>query len=147
MAIVRYQPRDLFNELQREFFGPSKWLKDSDNSMVETGTWVPHVDIKEDANQFVVMVDVPGVDPNQIEISMEHQTLTVKGSRSAEHQESESNFTRIERSYGTFYRQFTLPDSAAGDQITAKTKHGVLEITIPKVEKAKSRTIKIDVQD
>lgn len=147
MAIVRYQPRDLFDELQREFFGPSRWLKDSDRSMVETGTWVPQVDIKEEPNRFIVMVDVPGVDPKNIEISMENHVLTVKGERQAEHQESDANFTRVERSYGSFYRQFTLPESAASDKITAKTKQGVLEITIPKVEKAKSRTIKIDAHD
>jgi HSP20 family protein len=148
MKMVRYKPHSLIDELQREFFhNLAPWGQESDKSLVETSDWVPRVDIKEDAQKFVVFVDVPGVNPNDIEISMEKHVLTVKGKREAINEESSENFSRVERSYGSFYRQFTLPESTVGDQITAKSKHGVLEIEIPKQEKAKSRTITVNIEE
>lgn len=147
MKMVRYTPNNLFDELQKEFFHSLPWAGPQDKSTVETSQWVPRIDIAENADKFVVLADVPGVNPKDIDISMENHVLTLRGHRENEYKQEEANFTRIERSSGSFYRQFTLPDSAAADKITAKSKHGVLEITIPKHEVAKARTIQVKVED
>lgn len=146
MKMVRYRPNSLLDELQKEFFNFTPWTGDMDKSLVETSDWVPRVDIKEEPDQFLVYADVPGVDPNDIDIFMEGNILTVKGKRESISEEKEKDFSRIERTYGTFYRQFTLPETAVSEKIAAKSKHGVLEIIIPKQEKAQSRTISVKVE-
>ncbi|HET9843533.1 MAG TPA: Hsp20/alpha crystallin family protein [Gammaproteobacteria bacterium] len=150
MSMIRYQPNDLFEKLQRELLNFTPWnreLANEDRSTVATSEWIPRVDIIEEDHQFLVRADIPGVDPKDIEISMNGNTLTVRGERKSETKEESKKFTRVERLYGTFYRQFTLPDSVVGEQITAKSKHGVLEIAIPKEEKAKPRTINVAIEE
>ena len=148
MKMVHYKPHSLIDELQREFFhNLAPWRQASDQSFVQTSDWVPRVDIKEDEQRFIVYVDVPGVTPKDIEISMKENVLSVKGKRESIQEEKKDSFSRVERTLGSFYRQFTLPESAAGDQICAKSKYGVLEITIPKQEKAKPRTITVNIEE
>lgn len=146
MALIRYNPNTLFDDLHREFLGLSPRGND-DRSMVETGAWVPQVDIKEEEDKFLVFVDVPGVEPKNIDVSWENKVLTLKGERKHEKKAESEGYTRVERSYGSFYRQFTLPDTADEQNISAKSKHGVLEIVIPKREKEKGRKINIKVED
>ncbi len=107
--------------------------------MVETSHWASAVDIKEEPTRFVLFADIPGVNPKDIEISMENGILTIKGERDAMHTEEGEGYTRIEPSKGSFYRGFALPDTANVDKITAEGKHGVLRIIIPKREKATSK--------
>ncbi len=121
-------------------------MRHQDKSMVETGQWVPAIDIVEDVDKFIVLADVPGVSSETIDISMEDNVLTVKGHKINTFDEKKSQLTRSERSSGSFYRQFTLPDTIASDKISAKSKDGVLEIRIPKQEKAKPRSISINVE-
>jgi HSP20 family protein len=146
MALIRYNPNTLFDDLHREFLGLSPRGND-DRSMVETGAWVPQVDIKEEVDKFLVFVDVPGVDPKEIDVSWENKVLSLKGERKHEKKTESEGYTRVERSYGSFYRQFTLPETADEQNISAKSKHGVLEIVIPKREKEKGRKINIKVED
>jgi HSP20 family protein len=91
----------------------------------------------------VIFVDVPGVDPASIEVSMEKGTLSIKGERAAEQGEQSGRFTRVERARGNFHRRFALPDSADAEQISATGKHGVLEIVIPKKAETAPRRITI----
>jgi HSP20 family protein len=104
---------------------------------------VPSVDISENDTAFTLLADIPGVDPNNIDISMEKGVLTIKGERKSINAEESENFRRVERQSGQFYRRFTLPDSADADKIEAKSEHGVLTITIPKQEVAISRRIEV----
>lgn len=114
--------------------------EESDGSNVVTSQWAPRVDIKEEDQRFVIYADVPGVDPANIEVSMEKGILTIKGERKVEKSEQNGRFTRVERAHGGFHRRFALPDSADADNISAAGKHGVLEIVIPKkAEKAPRR--------
>jgi HSP20 family protein len=106
--------------------------------------WAPRVDIKEEDQRFVIFVDVPGVDPATIEISMEKSTLSIKGERTVENQEQNGRFTRVERAHGSFHRRFTLPDSVDADNVSAHGKHGVLEIVIPKKAETAPRRITIN---
>lgn len=117
---------------------------EADQSNVVTSQWAPRVDIKEEDRRFVIYADIPGVDPERIEVSMEKGILTIKGERAVENREQNGKFTRLERSHGVFYRRFALPDSADADGITAHGKDGVLEIVIPKKAETTPRRITIN---
>jgi HSP20 family protein len=118
--------------------------EDGDASNVVTSQWAPRVDIREDEQRFVILADIPGVDPAQIEVSMDKGILTIKGEREAAASEANDKFTRVERARGAFHRRFALPDSADAEGITANGKFGVLEIVIPKKAQATPRRITIN---
>jgi len=146
MSIVQYNPwanpRGLQEEIRQVF---DRFLGDGegDQSNVVTSQWVPRVDIREDADRFVILADIPGVDPKDIEIHMEKGILTLRGERSAEKREEGERYSRVERSHGTFYRRFALPDSANADGIPASGKLGVLQIDIPKKPETTPRRIQV----
>ena len=143
MTLVRYRPWNMLNEMQQLLDRGSQGTDIGDGSSVETSHWVPAVDIKEEPKQFIIKADLPGVDKNNIEISMENNVLTIKGERQDIKKEERENYSRVERTTGSFYRRFTLPNTADSEKIQAKSKHGVLEVTIPKKEVAVSRRIEI----
>ena len=132
-------PNELRDLIEKFFHGDNQ-----DQSNVVTSQWAPHVDIKEDPARFVIQADIPGVDPNDIEIHMEKGILSIKGERKADVKEENEKFTRVERSRGVFYRRFALPDSADAEGISASGKHGVLEIVIPKRPQTTPRRITIN---
>lgn len=142
MNLRRLNSLSLFDELNRAFHEANQ-ATESDNSVVETSHWAPAVDIKENAGNFTVYADLPGVEPEDIDISMEDGVLTVKGERNFSHDEANENYTRTERVSGSFYRRFTLPETADSENITATHKNGVLALSIPKMEKAQPRRIQV----
>ena len=111
---------------------------------IATSDWTPAVDIKETESEFLIRADIPGVNPDDIDVHMENGMLTIKGERKSETKDEREGYKRIERHRGTFYRRFSLPDTANADKISAKSNHGVLEITIPKQEKAQARKIQVN---
>lgn len=137
MAITRYEPWSLLTQLQREL------ERGSAEGSTATAEWAPAVDIKEEANQFVIHADIPGVKPEDIDISMEEGVLTIKGEKKTEAETEKEGYKRVERIYGSFYRRFSLPDTANAEQISAASKHGVLEITIPKREAVQPKKISV----
>ncbi len=147
MTLVRYQPFGLLNDVKREFgrvldtqFGA---LNADDNSSVVTSHWTPAVDIAEEDGCFALYADLPGVDAKDIDITMDKGVLTIKGERRSESEDDSQSFRRVERSRGTFYRRFSLPESANAERIEATNKDGVLEVSIPKHEKVQPRKITI----
>lgn len=118
--------------------------EEGDQSTVVTSQWAPRVDIREEDGRFVILADVPGVDPGEIEVSMDKSILTIKGERKVESGESSGKLTRQERVYGVFHRRFALPESADADGISAHGRHGVLEISIPKKAETTPRRITIN---
>lgn len=118
-----------------------------DSSFVDTGNWAPAVDIKEEKDRFLVIADIPGVKKEDIHISLEHDILTIHGSRSFEKTEKREDYSRIERSQGQFYRRFSLPQTADDAKISAKYKHGVLEISIPKKKAALEKKIDVKIEE
>ncbi len=135
MLLTRYEPwsamRQLQNEMSRVFDRAVAGAEDGSN--VATSRWTPAVDIKEDSGQFTITADIPGVEPDGIEVTMENGVLTIKGERKLEtRDEGDNGYRRVERVYGSFYRRFTLPDTADAEAISASGKHGVLEVVIPK---------------
>ena len=147
MALVRYEPWNLLNQFQKEvnrlFESRLGDLQEGDSSSIVTSGWRPAVDIKEEDNRFVILADVPGIDPKDIEVTMEDGVLTLQGERSTQTEEEREGYKRIERARGTFYRRFSLPDSADAEGIKAKGKDGVLEIAIPKHERVQPRRIAV----
>jgi HSP20 family protein len=141
--ITRYEPISLLNEVNKLIEQAIRPTGKTDTSYIETSQWIPAVDIKEDKKQFYILADLPGVDKNNINISMENNILTIKGSRPEETKVEQDSYCRTERVRGNFHRQFTLPDTADESKIEAKVKNGVLEIIIPKKEAAQPRLIKI----
>ncbi|MBA8883869.1 Hsp20/alpha crystallin family protein [Dokdonella fugitiva] len=106
--------------------------------------WTPRVDVREEAERFVILADLPGVDPATIEVQMDKNVLSLKGERAAETLADGAKATRVERAHGRFDRRFVLPDSADADGIRASGKHGVVEITIPKKAQSAPRRIAIN---
>ena len=143
MALVTYEPMNILNQLRREMDRLFETEQPS-GGMVTAADWVPAVDIKETDKAFIITADVPGVDPKDIEVNMENDVLTIRGERKEEKEEEKEGYKRIERVRGTFYRRFTLPDTADAEKISAKSKNGVLEITIPKQEKVQPRKIEVE---
>jgi HSP20 family protein len=141
MTVVRYEPWALVSRLQKEvdrlFGAPLTTAADS-------GAWLPPVDIHEEANQFVLNVDLPGVDPKAVEITSEQGVLTVRGRRESTRKESQEGFRRIERITGEFQRRFSLPEAADAQNIKAKAVNGVLEVTIPKLAQVQPHRISVE---
>lgn len=148
MSIRSYEPWNLLDRFQEQlnqlgYANREIANSDHDQSHVVTSHWRPAVDIKEEADRFVIMADLPGVDPGDIEITMENGVLSIKGERKAEIRDEKEGYKRVERVSGTFYRRFSLPDSADAERIEAKGKDGVLEVSLPKHEKVQPRRIAV----
>lgn len=140
MNIIRHEPWGLLSQLQRELAHGN-----AVEGSTATAEWAPAVDIKEEANKFIIYADIPGVKPDEINVNMEDGVLTIKGEKKTEARTDEEGYKRIERTYGSFYRRFSLPDTANPDAISAQSKHGVLEINIPKREAVQPKKIAVSV--
>ena len=144
MSLIRYSthPRRFEEEIKSVF---DKFLggDDTDASSVVTSQWVPRVDIKEEGDRFVIFADLPGVDPESIEVQMDKGVLSIKGERSTGAAQEGERYSRVERAHGVFFRRFALPDSANPEGITATGRHGVLEIAIPKRPETTPRRIQV----
>ena len=145
MALVRYEPWSVVSRLHQSLdhlFNEA--FNSPEASSTPNVTWVPRVDIHEEKDRFVVLADVPGVDPKDIDITAEKGVLTVRGERRVAKRETDNGYERIERVSGSFLRRFTLPEGANTESITAKQTNGVLEVTIPKTPTVQPRRISID---
>ncbi|MBI3680164.1 MAG: Hsp20/alpha crystallin family protein [Acidobacteria bacterium] len=121
----------------------SKWLDET-----TTGRpWTPPVDILEMENALILKADLPDVDMKDIHVELENGTLTLRGQRKFESEKKEKGDHRIERSYGSFTRYFSMPDTVDAEKISAEYKNGVLTVTLPKKEIAKPRTVKIELKN
>jgi HSP20 family protein len=116
----------------------------ADRQTAPASDWVPAVDIREEDTRYVIHADVPGIDPAAIEVSMEEGVLSIKGERSLEDEEQRRSLRRMERARGSFLRRFSLPESADADAISATSRHGVLEIVIPKQRKPVPKRIQVE---
>jgi len=146
MTLVRWNPmRDfsvLQNQMNRLFEDAiGTWLGDSNGTA--TTNWVPLADIYETDNDLIVRAELPGVDPKKIDVRVENNVLTIRGERPFEQKVEKENYHRMERPYGTFARSFTLPAVIDSDKICAEYRDGILNLTLPKSEKAKPKRIQI----
>ncbi len=147
MPMIRYNP---FNTETEDFPAGLRVFQDSLSRLFSepaSRPWSPAVDIYETENELVLKADVPDVDPKTVGIQLENGTLTLKGERRFEEQKNGKGFHRIERSYGSFVRAFSLPDTVEPDKVKADYKNGVLTVTLPKKEVAKPRTVNIEISN
>jgi len=145
--LTRYNPVSHWNALPTEFQlfqdTVSKWLDDT-----TTGRpWTPAVDVIETENEVSLKADLPDMDMKDIKVELENGTLTIKGQRLFEAPKNGKGYHRIERSYGSFARYFSVPDTVDPEKVAADYKNGVLTVTLPKKEIAKPRSVKIDVKE
>src|SRR5215469_1658722 len=144
-TIARWEPfrgvntlHDQFNRLFNEVF-------ERKGEKTSLSSWAPAVDIYETEHELVVKADLPDVDPKDLDIRVENNLLTIRGERKFEKQVNEENYLRVERSYGSFARSFTLASTVNADAIKADYQSGVLSLSIPKREEAKPKQIKVNV--
>ena len=146
MAITRWDPfRDVvalqnrMNSLFRDFGG------DAGDGPLTAASFVPAVDIYEDAQKVTLKLEVPGIEEKDLDVRVEDHTLTVKGERKLEKEEKEENFHRIERRYGSFFRSFTLPPTVDTENVKASYNAGVLKLELKKKPEAQPKQIKVNV--
>lgn len=147
MATLRYEPWNVVSQLQNEINRVFGNLNDGDSNSA-TAEWSPAVDIVEYSDRFQLLLDVPGVEPKDVEITLDNGVLSVSGNRSEEKPVSSASSEqpqqqRIERRVGRFYRRFILPDTVDADHVNASGRNGVLEIVIRKQPKAQPRRISV----
>jgi len=145
MNIIKYDPfremRSLQDEVNRLF--ASSFSRGGNESDLMRGAWSPQVDIFENQNEIVLEAELAGMRPEDVEISIENNVLTIHGDRKFEKKDEGDNFHRVERSYGSFTRSFTLPPTVRSESANAEFENGVLRLTLAKREEAKPRRIEI----
>jgi len=145
MAITRWDPfRDVMS-LQNRVNSLFRDFNDGGENALTTASFVPAVDIYEDAQKVVLKLEVPGIEEKDLDVRVENHTLTVKGERKFEKEEKEENFHRIERRYGSFYRAFTLPSTVDTENVKANYNAGVLRLELQKKAEAQPKQIKVNV--
>jgi len=144
MNVIRWDPyRDLSSFADRFNRALGTVAGRERDEELNLGTWIPPVDISEDKDRITLTAELPGFTEDQVEVQMEGGVLTIRGERKFEDEQEGRNFHRLERSYGTFVRSFTLPNNVDRENIHASFKNGLLEIDLPKREEARPRQIKI----
>ena len=143
MNIRRFEPWSIVDMLHRDLDRlAARHIPASDGEAVVTD-WVPAVDIIEEKERFVLRADVPGVDPADIEVSMDAGVLTIAGQRRREPHGEDAGLQRMERASGRFFRRFSLPDTADAETISAQCRNGILEVSIPKQPQVQARRIEV----
>ncbi len=128
-----------FNELFERFWSGQM-------EPMQLGRWAPAIDVSETADAVQVHVEIPGIEPSQVEISIEGDVLTIRGQKPELPRDTNRKFLRVERRYGTFMRSIRLPVAVAADQAAASAHNGVLEISLPRYEDAKARKVNISLE-
>ena len=151
MAIIRWDPfrelavvQDRMNRLFEDAWGGRTRRPDED---FVSGSWMPSVDVRETKDALELNIEVPGIEPKDVGVGVENGVLTIKGSRNFEKASEGETYHRIERAYGSFERSFTLPTNVDTERIQARYRHGVLQLTVPKREEAKPKSISIKVEE
>ena len=146
MAIVRFEPfRELQDRMNR-LFHESYRAQGAEDDWALGGTWAPAVDIYEQDNNIVLKAELPGVDPKDVDIRLENNTLTLSGERKFDNEVKKENYHRVERAYGAFLRNVRLPMAADGSKVTATFKNGVLVVTLPKTPASKGTMIPVKAE-
>jgi HSP20 family protein len=147
MAMTRFDPfrdlavlQDRMNRLFNESYGPRQ-----NDDLMSRGAWTPAVDIYEVEGALILKAELPDMRREDIDVNVENNTLTLRGERKLSAEVKQENFHRIERAYGAFMRQFSLPPTVDSSKIGAEYKNGVLTVKLPIREEAKARTINIEV--
>ena len=146
--MTQWEPRRelgrLSNEMER-LFGDLIGRRTGQDP-VATSAWAPLVDIRETKDALELTVELPGIDPEAVDVTVDNGVLTIRGERSGEKSVEDVVYHRVERAFGVFERRFALPRSVDPDRIQASYRHGVLVLTVPKRDEAKPRSVKVKVE-
>ena len=145
MALIRWQPNEIFSlrrDMDRLF---DTFYGNSESEAPDVSTWRPSVDIAETQNEYVVTADLPGINREDLDVSVTDGRLTIRGERRQTAEANQNNVHRVERVYGTFSRAFDLPKAVDAEKISATYRDGVLSVQVPKAEEAKPKQIEIKV--
>lgn len=149
MNMIKYDPfrelRSLQDEMTRLFAGMTP--RTLNREELASGSWIPSVDIYEDKDRLVLEADLPGMKREDFEISVENNVITLRGERKFEKKVEGDNYHRVERSYGSFSRSFTLPQTVTAEGAAAEFENGTLRVTLPKREETKARKIEVSGAD
>jgi HSP20 family protein len=147
MTLVRWDPfrelEDMSERLNRVFSRPT--LRNSGKENLTVADWMPTVDISETETEYLIKAELPEVRKEDVKVTVENGVLTLQGERRQEKEEKGKRFHRVERSYGSFVRSFTLPESVDEGGVRAEYKDGVLALHLPKSEKVKPKAIDVKV--
>ncbi len=143
-SMTRYNPLRDVASLQDEMDRMFRSALGSDRTATTAGAFTPFLDVEEDADQFTLHIEIPGVDPDEVEVSLEENVLTVAGERKFYDTKEADGFRRIERHFGRFHRAVRLPDRVDADRVEANYRDGMLTITVAKAEEAKPRRIAVN---
>lgn len=144
MALVVRRPAE-FRRLNQVLDAFNGWPFSQEGPDLVTSAWVPATDIFEDNDGLKIAVELPGLKPEDVKVTVENQTLTIRGEKKQIAEEKSTRVHRYERTYGSFERSFTLPSFVDNDKVAAKFDNGVLTVALPKAEKAKPREITLKV--
>ncbi len=145
MAITRWDPFREVVALQNRMNSLFRDMNE-DSGPVTTAAFTPAADIYEDDKKIAIKLEVPGIDEKDLDVSVENNTLTIKGERKFEKEEKEENFHRVERRYGSFFRAFTLPSTVDTEHVSANYQNGVLKLELKKKPEAQPKQIKVNVE-
>jgi HSP20 family protein len=140
----RWDPFDEMTTLRNRM--DRLWTRMSAEDTSAIADWSPASDVIESKDEIVIKAELPGIDEKAVDVEIESGVLTIKGERNAEKETEEKGYRRVERSYGSFLRSFTLPPSVEPEKVSATFTNGLLEVHLPKKEGAKPRSIKVDVK-
>lgn len=150
MSIIKYTPvnergmlSDLFNVQKEMSRMLSNFFTNDDETLTGLQNWYPSADISEGKDAYTVRVELPGVTKDDVKITLQENVLTIQGEKKQESETKDTNYHRLERSYGSFSRSFRLPTLVKADKIDANYKDGVLSIVLPKADEAKTKEIEI----
>src|SRR5688572_1194541 len=148
MAMTRFDPfRDLavLQDRMNRMFNDSYVSRGQEDHMLNRGTWTPAVDIYEAGGELVLKAELPDMKREDVDVTVENNTLTIRGERKLDNEIKQENFHRVERAYGSFVRTFSLPTTVDSGRIAAEYKNGVLTVKLPFREEAKARSINVQV--
>ncbi len=149
MAIIRWRPmrdfmtvQDEMNRMFDRFLSREGW---EDDESLSKANWYPSVDVSENKDEFVITAELPGMKKDDVQITFANNVLKIEGERNKEEEKQDTNYHRVERSYGKFVRSFQVPSQIQGDKIGADFKNGILTIHLPKAEAAKPKEVEIKI--
>jgi HSP20 family protein len=152
-GLIRWEPtRDPFKELDaisdrfNRVFGRLPARRESGWEPLTVADWMPSVDVTEDGKEYLIKAEIPEVDKKDVKVTTQEGVLTIQGERKQEKEEKGKKIHRVERSYGSFARSFTLPEDVAEDKLKAEFKEGMLLVHLPKAEKPKPKTVDVTVE-
>jgi HSP20 family protein len=142
--VLSHDPLKGLFDLQRRAL--SEFFQGYDSEGAAIGAWTPAVDVYEDENAFVIKLDLPEIKREDVKVTLDKNVLTISGERKLENEEKRERYHRVERSYGKFFRSFTLSPNANAEAVSAEFKDGVLRLVVPKKEEAKPKEIQVEIK-